>query len=205
MTAPARSRMPREQRREQLLDVALAVIVTDGFGAMTMEGIARRAGIAKTVVYDQFGNAKGLLRALLEREQGRIAQAIIQAFPDATQAADPTSVIVGPITSLVGSIEASPNTWRLILLNPEGSPPGFRQALDLNRSLVLEQMQPQVGRMLADVNLEEFDSELVSRTILAALENALRLMLTDPDNFPSTRLIDFVSMSADAIAKVAPR
>lgn len=204
MTAPVRSRLPREQRREQLLDVALGVIVGDGFGALSMEGIARRADIAKTVVYDQFGSVQGLLRALLLREQDRIAVAIAEAFPDATRAADPVSVIVAPMTSLLESVKTSPDTWRLILLSLEGSPAGFREALELHRSLVLEQMHPQVARMLLEAGLGVFDIELVSRSILATLENAVRLMLTDSVAFPSARIIDFVRMAAELISVAPP-
>lgn len=204
MTAPIRSRLPREQRREQLLDVALGMIVGEGFGALSMEGIARRAGIAKTVVYDQFGSAPGLLRALLLREQDRIAGAIAEAFPDVTRAADPISVIVGPITSLLESVRTSPDTWRLILLSPEGSPSGFREAVELHRSLLLEQMHPQVAGMLLDAGLGAFDVELVSRSILATLENAVRLVLTDSAAFPPARIIDFVRMAAELIAGDPP-
>src|SRR5437588_150784 len=64
-------RRPREERREQLLDGALRVLDADGFGGLTIEGVAREVDLAKTVVYDTFGRREELLRALLMREQER--------------------------------------------------------------------------------------------------------------------------------------
>ncbi|HEY6780593.1 MAG TPA: TetR family transcriptional regulator, partial [Thermoleophilaceae bacterium] len=62
-------RMPAEQRREQLLDIAGDVILAEGFGAVSIDRVARDATIARTVVYSQFDNLDGLFAALLERTE----------------------------------------------------------------------------------------------------------------------------------------
>ena len=53
-TAPAKRpyapRLPPEERREQLLDAAMGLIIDEGYGGVSMEGIARRAGVTKPVV-----------------------------------------------------------------------------------------------------------------------------------------------------------
>ena len=75
------NRLPRAERREQLLDAALTLIAEHGFGGLSMEAVAREAEIAKTVVYDAFANQEVLLTALLEREQERVFSTIADAVP----------------------------------------------------------------------------------------------------------------------------
>ena len=62
-------RMPPEQRREQLIDAALNVILKDGYRGVSIEAIAREAGVTRPVVYDHFPNLARLLHALVEREE----------------------------------------------------------------------------------------------------------------------------------------
>src|SRR5690554_1998535 len=59
-------RLPRADRRRQILDSARAVIATEGVGALTMERAAQASGISKPVLYDHFDNRAALLQALLE-------------------------------------------------------------------------------------------------------------------------------------------
>ena len=55
--------MSASERREQLLDVTKEVVGEDGFHAVSIEGVARRAGITRPVVYEHFGDLPGLLEA----------------------------------------------------------------------------------------------------------------------------------------------
>jgi AcrR family transcriptional regulator len=74
------ARLPRSERREQLLDTAAALIVANGIEAVTMEGVAAAAGVSKGLGYAYFDNASTLLRALLEREVGKLNDRIREAF-----------------------------------------------------------------------------------------------------------------------------
>jgi AcrR family transcriptional regulator len=62
-------RMPPEQRREQLIDAALGVILEQGYSGVSMEAVAKAAGVTRPVVYDHFPNLARLLHALVEREE----------------------------------------------------------------------------------------------------------------------------------------
>jgi AcrR family transcriptional regulator len=74
-TRPAR--LPRNERREQLLDVAAALILDKGIEAVTMEGVAAAAGVSKGLGYAYFDNSSALLRALLEREVAKLNDRIV--------------------------------------------------------------------------------------------------------------------------------
>jgi AcrR family transcriptional regulator len=77
-TRPAR--LPRGERREHLLDVAAGLILDKGIEAVTMEGVAAAAGVSKGLGYAYFDNSSTLLRALLERETGKLNQRTSAAF-----------------------------------------------------------------------------------------------------------------------------
>lgn len=70
------TRLPREQRREQFLDVAARMIVATGVDSVTMEGVAAAAGVSKGLGYAYFANRGELLLALLNRETRAMAQRV---------------------------------------------------------------------------------------------------------------------------------
>jgi len=75
--------MSRNERREHLLDVAATLILQKGIEAVTMEGVAAAAGVSKGLGYAYFDNSSTLLRALLEREVGKLNQRIVEAYKQA--------------------------------------------------------------------------------------------------------------------------
>ncbi len=66
-TPPGRrgARMPRPQRRAQLLDSAREVFVAQGYHAAAMDDIAEAAGVSKPVLYQHFPGKLELYLALL--------------------------------------------------------------------------------------------------------------------------------------------
>ncbi|MEI8080244.1 MAG: TetR/AcrR family transcriptional regulator [Actinomycetes bacterium] len=62
---PKATRLPRDKRRAQLLDVALEVFVSQGYHAAAMDDIADRAGVSKPVLYQHFPSKLELYVALL--------------------------------------------------------------------------------------------------------------------------------------------
>src|SRR4030088_2214244 len=75
-------RMPPEERREQLIDAALEVILEQGYSGVSIEAIARVAGVTRPVVYDHFPNLGRLLHALIEREERYALAQLEQVVPD---------------------------------------------------------------------------------------------------------------------------
>jgi AcrR family transcriptional regulator len=58
-------RLPAEQRRRQLLDVACQVFAERGFHSTSMDDIAARAGVTKPVLYQHFPSKRALFIELL--------------------------------------------------------------------------------------------------------------------------------------------
>lgn len=90
--AKTRTRLEPEARRAQILACAARLVATEGLEAVSMDRVAREAGISKALVYTYFDSRKALLAQLLEddldriqREQGRAALGA-KSFPDLVRA-----------------------------------------------------------------------------------------------------------------------
>lgn len=66
----ARGRPRSEPAREAILDAAAALIAQGGIGAVTMEGVARTAGVGKPTVYRNWDSREALAMAALLRGGG---------------------------------------------------------------------------------------------------------------------------------------
>ena len=64
-----RTRLSPLARTEQILDDAARLILDEGLSVVTMERLAREAGVSKGLVYNYFPSRDALLAALLHREQ----------------------------------------------------------------------------------------------------------------------------------------
>lgn len=57
-------RLPKEERRRQLLATALDIVRRDGTDALTLAILAEQSGVTKPIAYEHFGTRAGLLNAL---------------------------------------------------------------------------------------------------------------------------------------------
>jgi AcrR family transcriptional regulator len=60
--------MPGPERREQLLKVARRVFGKGGFHSVSMDAVAKEAGVTKPILYDHFPSKKDLYLSLLESD-----------------------------------------------------------------------------------------------------------------------------------------
>jgi AcrR family transcriptional regulator len=62
----ASSRLPKAERRRQLLAMALVIVREEGADRLTLGHLATRAGVSKPITYEHFGTRAGLLAALYQ-------------------------------------------------------------------------------------------------------------------------------------------
>ena len=77
------NRLPAEQRRRQLLDVACGVFAARGFHATAMDDIATAAGVTKPVLYQHFASKRALYLELLDDVGSRLRESIGKATSEA--------------------------------------------------------------------------------------------------------------------------
>ena len=83
-TTARATRMPREQRREQVMEVARAVFVERGYHAAGMDEIAEAAGVSKPVLYQHFPGKLELYLALVDRGIEELFQSADAALASTT-------------------------------------------------------------------------------------------------------------------------
>lgn len=187
---PYAARVPAEVRREQLLDAAIAVIVRDGYAGVSVDAIAREAGVTRPVVYGVFDGLTPLLTALLDRQEARALAQLEEAMSDdASLLTEPEEFLVNAAVRMIDAITDDPHTWRPILLAPSSTPEAVRERIERDR----EQVRRQVGRLL-EVGLAlrggpAVDVEVVSHALVAVMEHFGRLLLDDPRRFETDRLV----------------
>jgi AcrR family transcriptional regulator len=189
LVAPRGRRMPQAQRREQLLDVTLDLLAEQGFGALSMEAIARRAEVNRAVVYRSFANLNVLLAALLHREERRIRRTLDELLPREPYGT-PSQLLGDVLTRFIEAALASPRTWRVALLRPESAPPALQKLVNRRRAALAERLQPLVRWGLADREPAPatFDIDTLARMLLSVGEELARLTLEDPE-FPPERVM----------------
>lgn len=64
MIGAATKKLPKAERREQLLETAQTIIREKGTDALTLGYVAECAGVSKPIAYEHFGTRAGLLIAL---------------------------------------------------------------------------------------------------------------------------------------------
>ncbi len=74
------SRMPRDQRRAQLLDAANEVFTSKGYHAAAMDDIADVAGVSKPVLYQHFPSKLDLYLDLLDISCDRLVEVVAEAL-----------------------------------------------------------------------------------------------------------------------------
>jgi AcrR family transcriptional regulator len=191
---PYAARMAPEQRRQQLLDAALGLIAEHGYGGVSIEAIARAAGVTRPVVYDHFPNLGRLLGALIEREERCSLEQLEQVIPGGGPGHDdPVGLLAAAVKRFLDAVAARPATWRLILLPVAGTPSIVRAHVETNRARMLERIELLVGQAIERGELPaELDAELAARAIRDLAEEAGRMVLTDPERYSPERYERFV-------------
>ncbi|SDZ50515.1 TetR/AcrR family transcriptional regulator [Herbiconiux ginsengi] len=69
----------RAERRERILDAAVAQFSARGFGATTLDEVAAASGVTKRTLYVDVGDKAALFAAAVEREHDRIQMAATDA------------------------------------------------------------------------------------------------------------------------------
>ena len=72
--------LPEDATATRILDAAVATCAAHGIGELTIDGVARRAGVNRVTVYRRFGDRDALLHAMTLREGERMARGILEAI-----------------------------------------------------------------------------------------------------------------------------
>ena len=108
------NRLPRNERRSQLLVAASEVFVDRGYHAAGMDEIADRAGVSKPVLYQHFSSKLELYLAVLQRHVDNLVSGVRQALRTTT---DNRQRLRSAVEAFFDFIEHDSQAYRLIFEN----------------------------------------------------------------------------------------
>jgi len=179
-------RVPAGQRRTELLDAALDLVVTEGHNAATMEAVAERVGVSKPVVYGIFENRAALLGALLRREQ---EAALAQLAAIAPGRIDPERPLGPQVTAVLDDVlaaaQAAPQRWWCVVMAMPDMPAPFLVAREHARTVLHSRIERHVRAYLTGTDMAP---DVVAHAVLGLVETAIRLVLTEPERYRPERI-----------------
>ncbi len=114
------NRLPRNERRGQLLLAASEIFVDRGYHAAGMDEIAERAGVSKPVLYQHFTSKLELYLAVLARHVDNLVYGVRQALRTTT---DNRQRLGAAVQAFFDFIEHDGQGYRLIFENDNFSEP----------------------------------------------------------------------------------
>lgn len=187
---PYAPRMPPHERREQLLDATLRVIVRNGVHKVSIDSVAKEAGVARPVVYSQFADSKELLRASLTREEEGAMSQLASILPR-TRSGNPVDAAVAALAGFLSAVIDEPERWLAAFSLVDSSTPEFRSRVHRAQQLTISTFEDLVRWAIDEGLSSETDVEMLARMLFAAFWDSGKLALADPKGFPPDRIVAF--------------
>lgn len=173
---PALSAAEREAR---ILDGLEAMIVDQGLGAVTMDGVARMAGMSKRTLYSVFGNRSALFAALVRRTRANYVRPLT-----AEERALPLEARLRRLFSVPGDVEQMTRqsaAFRAMIAgagtDSELAGIVLREGLAASRAIVREEIE----RAARAGEIGVADADLASRMLLDMAYDPSFEWVADPD------------------------
>jgi len=122
----AKQRLPRDERRAQLLTAALEVFTAAGYHAAAMDEIADRAGVSKPDLYQHFPSRLDLYLAVLDLHVDSLVYTIQRAIASTHDNADRVRATVDAYFNF---IEEEGEAYRLLFESDMNVEPAVRERL----------------------------------------------------------------------------
>ncbi len=175
-TRPARPRgirLPRRERRAQLLESALEVFVAQGYHAAAMDDIADRAGVSKPVLYQHFPSKLELYLALLDRSCDIVIDNCRQALVGTT---DNKQRVAAAMAAFYDYVAHDAGAFRLVFESDLTNEPAVRDHI--------ERVTTECGALIADViredtGLPDAAARLLAVSLVGMAQVSARYWLTD--------------------------
>jgi AcrR family transcriptional regulator len=161
-------RMPRAQRREQILDAATRAFARAGFTNTGLDVIAAEAGVTPVILYRHFASKADLYRAVLESASARLREVV------GADTFDNTS-----IPALLRAASADPDAFRL-LFRYAPREPEFRDVIETFRSTATEVAHRYLAE-IADDRWRSWAAALLPTVTIDAVIAWLDAGQPDPD------------------------
>ena len=187
---PRGGRLPRRERRVQLLDSALGVFVAQGYHAAAMDDIAERAGVSKPVLYQHFPGKLDLYLALLDAACDEVIDNCRQALA-ATH--DNKTRVAAAMAAFYTYVAGERGAFRLVFESDLTSESAVREHVD--------RVTTECAAMIADVihddtGLPADRSRLLAVSLVGMAQVSARFWIAEPSELGQEEAVELVSALA---------
>lgn len=152
-------RLPRAQRREQILAAATTAFARNGFTATGLDDIATEAGITRVLLYRHFDSKIDLYQAVLDRFCAVLSDHVAEPVGGFTDES---------IDGLVAAATADPDGFRLLFVHAARESE-FRTVTDQFRADVTAAAYLQVSTMVDDEAWARWAAQLAPAVAIDAI------------------------------------
>jgi AcrR family transcriptional regulator len=135
--APGAARLPRAERRTQLIGAAASAFLEGGYDGTSVEAVAARAGVTRLIVYRIFDGKEALYRAVLHS----VTERLREEFDDDR----PADIAV----TLLRVAREHPDAFRLLWRHARHEP-AFAAEAEMFRLVAAEYADAIIVRYIAD-------------------------------------------------------
>jgi AcrR family transcriptional regulator len=161
-----RRRMRAVERRAQLLEVARKVFGRHGFHMVTMDTVAKEAGVTKPILYDHFPSKRDLYLALLEADLSNLRELLHDALD---RAAGNRERIRGSFQAYFDFVDEHAEGFRLLMQEATGPERQFREMVGQLRSEIMGRVTEIIVRE-SKGSIDRSDAEVVALGLIGMVE-----------------------------------
>jgi len=186
-------RLPRTQRREQILAAATEAFASSGFAPTSLDEVADAAGVTRVILYRHFDSKADLYQSVLDRMCARLEAHVeepVSGFTDDS------------IDGLVAVASESPAGFKLLFQHALREP-DFKERIEKFRSDIAEAAYLQISQIVRDPIMARWAAELAPTVAIEATIAWLDAGQPEPDK-AAARVRRVVIGVVDAAASPHP-
>jgi AcrR family transcriptional regulator len=166
--------------------MVLEIVDADGVHGVSMDAVARRAGVTRPVVYGHFTDTNHMLRASLDRETQRALAQLDGAMPRPGDE-DPAASFHQLFDTYLRAVVEAPERWRAIFLINDSGTPTFLRRVARIRAQIVREFEVALRESCTPGPHDDF--ALLAHHLTAVLWESGRLLLVSPKEFTHERLL----------------
>jgi AcrR family transcriptional regulator len=183
-------RLPRTERRAQLLAAAQRVFAANGYHSAAMDDIAEQAGVSKPVLYQHFPGKLDLYTALLESHVDELVGRVQQALASTTDNKLRVQAAVGAFFDFVNS---DAGAFRMVFESDLRGEPSVQEAVDRATSASVDAITETIT---ADAGLDEAKARLLAVGLVGLSQVSARYWLAENSSISREEAVDLTATLA---------
>ena len=166
--SPQTERADAARNRRLLLATAREIIACHGPAALTMDGLADRAGLGKGTVFRRFGTRAGIFQALLDDDEREFQEQVLSGPPPLGPGALPLDRLIAYGRARIDFLIRHREIARATLDGRQPVPAGSQSPMS----------RAHIRFLLGEIRLGAADLDVLATQLTAALDGPLLLYLS---------------------------